>query len=81
MNTGSNQGCWQRRENKAPSVCGKFVMAAVKGKVEGDRPVSDWLSMEDVPADKHQTSEGLLHAHLVGLTLTACTQQEVLHSS
>ena len=56
MDTSSNQGCRQRREHEAPPVRGKLVVAAVKGKMEGDRPVSDWLSMEDVPAHMHHTS-------------------------
>lgn len=50
MNASSNCGCWQRRENKAPSVRWELVMAAVEGKVESYRPVSDWLSMENVSA-------------------------------
>ena len=50
MDASSNRCCRDRRKDQAPSVCGELVMAAVKGKMEGDGPVFDWLSMEDVPA-------------------------------
>ena len=34
MDTSSNKGCRQRREDEAPSVRRELVMAAVKGKVK-----------------------------------------------
>lgn len=53
VNASSNCSRRQRREHKAPCVHGELVMAAVKSKMECDRPVSDWLRMEDVPASMH----------------------------
>ena len=51
MDASSNRCCRDRGKDQAPSVRGELVMAAVKGEMEGDGPVSDWLSMKDVPAN------------------------------
>ena len=50
MDASSNGNCWQRRKHETSSVGGELVVAAVEGKMEGDGPVPDRLSMEDVPA-------------------------------